>query len=303
MALPQNGLLLVDKPAGWTSHDVVSFVRKKLKMQSVGHCGTLDPAATGLLILLLGEATKLSQYLLEQDKSYAMTIRFGVTTTTQDLDGEVTSERPFVATEQQVIEAAEKLQGDLTLKVPSYSAVKVDGERLYKKARRGEDVDTPERVMRFFNLKMGALQGAEITAEVSCSKGSYIRAWVAELGEKLGCGATLAALRRLESKPYSLAQAVDCEKIEAAIVEGAWKSGFIPMTEALSHWKSVRVQGADERLLRNGQISHGLKADLIRIFKPDQDLGVRIVTTTSDLLALVGLETGRGFVIRRVFRY
>src|SRR5262249_31048914 len=142
------------KPAGWTSHDVVGFVRKRLKIQAVGHCGTLDPAATGLLILLLGEATKLSSYLTERDKAYAMTIRVGVSTTSQDVDGEVVEERPVEKSIEEMREICESLQGDLTLKVPSYSAVKVDGERLYKKARRGEDVETPERVMRFYDLKV-----------------------------------------------------------------------------------------------------------------------------------------------------
>lgn len=303
MTLPQHGLLLVDKPAGWTSHDVVGFTRKKLKMKSVGHCGTLDPAATGLLVLLLGEATKLSQYLLEQDKAYAMTIRLGLTTTSGDLDGEVVREKPVSVSEAQVHEVAQALQGELSLKVPSFSAIKVDGERLYKKARRGEDVEAPERKMRFYDLKLGPLTGVELTAEVRCSKGSYIRSWVTDLGERLGCGATLAGLRRLESKPYSLTQAISCEKLEESAANGAWASGFIPIAEALTTWKSVRVQGADEKMLRNGQISHDLKANLIRIYRPQLDEGVRVLSVNNDLLALIGIEPGRGFVIRRVFRY
>lgn len=301
MALPQHGLLLVDKPAGWTSHDVVGFTRKKLKMKSVGHCGTLDPAATGLLVLLLGEATKLSQYLLEQDKSYSMKIKLGTTTTSGDLDGEIVSEKPVEASKEKILEVANSLQGELSLKVPSFSAIKVDGERLYKKARRGEEVETPERVMRFFDLKILKVEGAEVEAEVHCSKGSYIRSWVTELGERLGCGATLANLRRLESQPYSLSQAIDCAKIEESAAAGSWSSGFIPMSEALTSWKALRIQGHDQKMLRNGQIAHDLKANLIRIFKPGIDQGVRILSSEGDLLALIGVEPGKGFVIRRVF--
>lgn len=301
--LHRHGLLLVDKPKGWTSHDVVSFVRKKLSLQAVGHCGTLDPAATGLLILLLGEATKLSQYLLEQDKSYEMQVALGITTATQDAEGEILETCMVHASPEEIRREAEGLQGELMLQVPSYSAVKVAGERLYRKARRGEEVETPSRAMNFYDFEFLGLQANDLRARISCSKGSYIRSWVSELGEKLGCGASLSGLRRLRSEPYSLEQAISCESIEVSVAEGRWVGGYVPMAETLTNWKSLRVLGMDEHLLRNGQISQGLKAQLIRVFQPGQDLGVKIVSGTSDLLALIGLEVGRGFVIRRVFRY
>lgn len=301
--LPHNGLLLLDKPAGWTSHDVVSFARKKLKMRSIGHCGTLDPAATGLLVLLLGEATKLSQYLLEQDKSYLMQIRMGVTTNSGDADGEVLSEKPVTATTEEILKICQDLQGDLDLPVPAHSAVKVNGERLYKKAHRGEEVETPRRVMRFYDFSFVSFDGQELRARISCSKGSYIRSWAVELGERLGCGASLSGLRRLSSLPYGLEQAITCEQLEASVTEGRWVGGYIPMAETLMSWKCLRAVGHDEHLLRNGQISQGLKAQLIRIFQPGLDVGVKILSANSDLVALIGLEVGRGFVIRRVFRY
>lgn len=301
--LHRHGLLLVDKPVGWTSHDVVAFIRKKLGQREVGHCGTLDPAATGLLVVLLGEATKLSQYLLEQDKTYEMNVRMGIRTTTQDLDGEVVSETEVDLPAEKIREVVESLQGEIVLPVPSYSAVKVGGERLYKKARRGEEVDTPERTMTFYDLEIGEIGPDRFTARIRCHKGSYVRSWAAEVGERLGVGAALAGLRRLRSEPFSIDQAISLEQVEESAAQESWRGGFIPMAEALSHWKAVRVAGMDERLLRNGQISQGLRSQLIRIFQPDRDLGVRILSATSDLLALVGLEPGRGFVIRRVFRY
>ncbi|PWU12826.1 MAG: hypothetical protein C5B49_15680 [Bdellovibrio sp.] len=139
--------------------------------------------------------------------------------------------------------------------------------------------------------------------ELSCSKGSYVRSWVVELGRRLGVGACLSQLRRLRSEPYSVDQALNLKDIEDSLIKGEWIKGFVSMSEALAHWKAIHVVGRDETLLRHGQISSQLKSQLIRIFRPQEDLGVRIISSSSELMALVGLELGRGFVVRRVFRY
>lgn len=300
-----HGLLLVDKPRGWTSHDVVSFLRKRLKISSIGHCGTLDPEAQGLLVMLLGEATKLSQYLLEKDKSYELEAKFGLETTSFDLGGEVIKDEPVDLRPEQIQEAALSLAGEKQFQVPKFSAIKVKGEKLYDKARRGDDFEAPLKTMNFYDIQIQDLTSSTLRASLSCSKGSYIRSWVCELGKLTGTGATLTKLIRTNSSPYSLKQALSTEVVEKIALEGGvWpENSFIPLSRALKDWKSFRVGDQSEKLLKNGQISGDLKAQLIRGFRPGEDVGAQIIGSEEELLALVGLETGKGFVIRRVFRY
>lgn len=301
--LEKNGLLLIDKPAGWTSHDVVAKARRVLGMKTIGHSGTLDPMATGLMVLLLGESTKLSQYILEKDKTYELQWKLGVKTATFDAEGAVTETLPVDSTEQQIRAACESLTGELELQVPAFSAIKVQGEKLYDKARRGDDFIPPMKLMKFFDLKITELGPDTGTAQISCSKGSYIRTWVHELGLKLGCGAHLTALRRTRSEPYEMGQGVSFDELEAMVAEDEWKKGYVPMSQALNSWKVIRAQGNTAHLLSNGQISHDLKANLIRVFRPGEDPGVQVIGSEGQILALIGIEPGRGFVLRRVFRY
>lgn len=301
--IEKNGLLLIDKPAGWTSHDVVARCRRILNMKAIGHSGTLDPMATGLMVLLLGEATKLSQYILEKDKAYELRWQFGMKTDTYDAEGQVTERLPLSHKTEDVQAAAESLLGEFELAVPAFSAMKVQGEKLYDKARRGEDFTPPKKRMRFFDLEIQD-QGEDWgQARIACSKGSYIRTWVHELGLKLGCGAVLTSLRRTISTPYRVDQAVTFAELEDLVAAGEWRKGFVPMSMALHGWKSVRAQGNTAHLLSNGQISHELKAQLIRIFQPGVDPGVQVLGSEGQILALIGIEAGRGFVLRRVFRY
>jgi tRNA pseudouridine55 synthase len=301
--LDKNGLLLLDKPAGWTSHDVVAKCRKILNMKSIGHSGTLDPMATGLMVLLLGEATKLSQYILEKDKSYELELRLGVTTKTYDAEGEVVSEKPVDLSQELIAQAAREFVGEMELPVPAFSAMKVGGEKLMDRARRGEEFATPMKLMKFYDLEILGQTPTTLRAHISCTKGTYIRTWAHELGQRLGCGATLTALRRTATSPHRLENALTFEKLEAEAQGEVWKSGFVPMNQALNGWKTVRASGNMAHLLSNGQISHDLKAQLIRIFSPGDDPGVQVLNTEGQILALIGLEPGKGFVLRRVFRY
>lgn len=301
--LEKNGLLLLDKPAGWTSHDVVARARRILNMKSIGHSGTLDPMATGLMVLLLGEATKLSQYILEKDKSYELEVRFGIETSTFDAEGEVVAEKPITVTESEIESAAKAFVGAMELPVPAFSAIKVDGQKLMDRARRGEEFTPPMKAMNFFDLEVQGQTPGTLKAHISCTKGTYIRTWAHELGKKLGCGAHLTALRRTASEPHRLSEAVTFEQLEKMVAEDRWTKGFVPMNQALSGWKTVRAQGNMAHLLSNGQISHDLKAQLIRLFKPGVDPGVQVIGTHGQILALIGLEAGKGFTLRRVFRY
>ena len=300
-----NGLLLINKPEGITSHDLVDWARKIFKTRAVGHCGTLDPMASGLMVLLLNEATKLSQYILEKDKVYRLKAEFGWTTDTLDKTGRELTRVSVHLKPDEIKAKILALQGELDLQVPMYSAIKVDGQRLHEVARAQNAVDiAPVRKMTFFDLKVLEVSEHSCELEMHCSKGSYVRSWVRALGESLGPGATLTSLVRLGSWPYSLQQAVNVGEVESWLTQGKnLQDLLIPMHLALPDYKTVRVQGTDRTLALNGQISHGLKSQLISLFNPDLDRGVKLIEGgDAKLLALVGVDPGKGFVFRRVFR-
>lgn len=211
----ESGVLLVDKPVDWTSHDVVNCVRSRFRVRKVGHCGTLDPSATGLLVLVLGKATKLSARLSGQDKTYAGTMRLGIETSSQDRDGEITAtcDASHVTVEE-VRSAAEGFVGDIMQIPPMVSAVKKDGQRLYKLARRGETVERDPRPVTIHYLRLGEVELPDICFEVSCTKGTYVRTLCADLGAALGVGAHLLGLRRIRSGDFDVADATPIEEIK-----------------------------------------------------------------------------------------
>lgn len=200
-----NGILVVDKPAGMTSHDVVARVRKIFQTKKVGHAGTLDPDATGLLVLGLGHATRLLSFAQEGPKRYLATATFGTTTTTQDASGEVIETKPVDLDRDQVEDAARMFVGAVEQIPPMVSAVKVGGERLYKKARRGEEVERKPRAVTIYDLRVTSFSEdpAEASFDVTCSPGTYIRTLVHDIGRQLGCGAHLQTLRRIEASGFS----------------------------------------------------------------------------------------------------
>ena len=192
-----DGVLVVDKPSGPTSHDIVAAVRRKFKIRKVGHGGTLDPSATGVLILLLGKGTKLSSRFLGGDKAYEGTIRLGATTTSQDADGEILSEADFSGvTEEQLGGAMRTLQGDSYQLPPMVSAVKVNGVPLYKRARKGEVVERKPRLIHVFEFSLLGFAPPDAPFRVRCTKGTYVRTLCHDVGAALGCGAHMAELRR-----------------------------------------------------------------------------------------------------------
>ena len=211
-----EGVLLVDKPRGCTSHDVVSRLRRKLAMKRIGHAGTLDPMATGLLIMLIGKATRVSQYLTSLDKEYEGTIRLGVTTNSQDADGEVMETRPVPAfTETEVRAAMQTFLGDQYQTPPMFSAIKVDGVPLYKRARKGEEVEREPRFIRVAAYDLTRFAPPELDFRLRCSKGTYVRTLAYDLGQKLGCGAHLSALRRTATDKLRIESALPLDEIEA----------------------------------------------------------------------------------------
>jgi tRNA pseudouridine55 synthase len=254
--LRRGFLLLLDKPAGLTSHDVVERVRRALGLPRIGHSGTLDPMATGLLLLCAGNAARLQGFFTRMDKSYAGTIRLGRATTTYDREGEpVGPDRDASAvTSEQVEAAAAAFRGEFLQAPPPFSAKKVGGRKLYELARKGETVAVEPKKVRVTSFSLGPLADARLTFSISCSSGTYIRSIAAELGEKLGCGAHLESLRRTRIGDFDAADAVTLDAFEQAPAGERLRP---PHTVALSRvpfpFERIRVASLEAWKLRKGQ--------------------------------------------------
>jgi tRNA pseudouridine55 synthase len=212
---PYDGVLLIDKAAGMTSHDVVAIVRNRLETQKVGHCGTLDPFATGLLLIVVGRGTKIQDLLMSEDKEYVGTIKLGEVTNSQDRDGEITGTHPVADFPHSQIEAAfAKYHGDFYQTPPMVSALKRDGVPLYKLAREGKVVEREPRLVHVYAHEIQSVRLPEIDFRVICSKGFYVRTYAHDLGQELGCGAHLAALRRTKSGRFKVDGSVTVEELK-----------------------------------------------------------------------------------------
>jgi tRNA pseudouridine55 synthase len=211
---PLDGALLIDKPAGPTSHDVVDEIRRYFRIKKVGHCGTLDPNATGLLIIVLGRGTKLSERLMSDDKVYEGTMKFGEATDSYDCDGEVTETKPVPPlTLEQLNEACTPFIGDIMQMPPMVSAIKKGGVPLYKLARKGIEVEREARLIHIYNFRFTQYTEPHGTFRLACTKGTYVRSVAHELGQKLGCGAHLSTLRRCVSGKFDVADALPLDTI------------------------------------------------------------------------------------------
>ena len=209
-----DGAILIDKPAGPTSHDVVDAIRRHFGIKKVGHCGTLDPNATGLLLIVLGRGTKLSEKLMSDDKNYEGTMKFGETTDSYDADGELVASLPVpLLTLDQLNELAATFVGDLMQTPPMVSAVKKDGVPLYKLARKGIEVHREPRLVHIYRFRFSDYEEPFGRFSVACTKGTYVRSLAHELGQKAGCGAHLATLRRVSSGKFSVADAIQFEEV------------------------------------------------------------------------------------------
>ncbi len=231
-AREMEGVLLVDKPKGLTSHDVVYRLRRKLSMKKIGHAGTLDPMATGLLVMLIGKATRISQYLMSVDKAYEGEATLGVVTDSQDAEGEVLTSLPVPElTEAQVLDVMKGFLGDQYQTPPMHSAIKIDGVPLYKMARKGEEVEREPRFIRVMAFDLLSFAPPKVTFRLLCTKGTYVRTIAHDLGKKLGCGAHLSALRRTASGQFNIAQCLTLDEIEGMALPEIEKR-LIPIYEA-----------------------------------------------------------------------
>jgi tRNA pseudouridine55 synthase len=281
-----DGLLIVDKPSGPTSHDLVDLIRRGTGEKRVGHTGTLDPMATGVLVLCLGIATRLSEYLLGEDKRYEARVRFGASTTTYDADGEVTTRGAVKKGRADVEAALAGFRGKIKQAPPPYSAVKRAGRKAYELARRGEAVALEPRDVTVYDLRLDDWQPPDAALSVHCSAGTYIRSLAHDLGQALGCGAHLAALRRVAAGPFDLSHAVTVDKLRVSMSDGSWVRYLVAPETALRDWRAVRLDAPGVDRIAHGQpvplvatdgrlaLAYGPDGRLIAIVEPDEAAGL-----------------------------
>jgi tRNA pseudouridine55 synthase len=249
-----TGVLVVEKPPGCTSHDVVDIVRRVFGMSKVGHAGTLDPAASGVLLVGLGKATRILSFLQGLPKTYQAEVRFGVVTTSQDADGEVVSKIKTNHSRLQVEQAALFFEGEISQVPPMYSAVKVSGKPLYEAARRGEEVERAPRTVRIYEIRVEDFDAESQAAMmfIRCSSGTYVRTLAADLGDKLGGGAHLGNLTRLSIGSFNMNQAFPLEELEELDLKTARRT-LISMREAMREFPQITVQGEELEAVRHGR--------------------------------------------------
>lgn len=249
-----DGIFSIDKPTGMTSHDVVARVRRLAHQKRVGHAGTLDPAASGVLPVCLGQATRIVEYLSESGKAYRAAIRFGIVTDTYDAEGQVVRTSPVALTKEEIAAVLPEFLGEQMQRPPVYSALKRNGQPLYALARQGVEVEVEPRPVRIDALRIVSWKPPDLVLDVECGKGTYIRSLAYDLGERLGTGAHLAALVRTRSGPFTLKQSITLEDLEAALQADAWQDHLYAADEALLKWNAAILGSESEARLRNGQL-------------------------------------------------
>jgi tRNA pseudouridine55 synthase len=286
-----SGVLVVDKPVGLTSHDVVQIIRRGTGIRRAGHTGTLDPRASGVLVVLIGPAVRLSEFVSAEDKRYQATIRMGSSTDTYDAEGVTTPEVPVNVTREQFTELLGQFVGEIEQVPPPYSAVHVQGQRAYDMARRGEQVELAPRIIHVHSLELLEWAPPEVVVDVHCSSGTYIRSLANDIGVQLGVGAHLVGLRRTRSGRFTLRDAVSLRRLREAFEGGTWAQHLIPAAEALADWPAVELDEDMLQKVRNG----------IRIPAKEGDQGLaRAVSQQGELVAVLEVN-GSEWQPRKVF--
>ena len=287
-----NGILLIDKPSGWTSNDVVQKLRGILKEKRIGHAGTLDPMATGLLTVFVGRATRAVAFAEGMNKRYLAGFRPGVTTDTQDITGNFLRKEEVQLTEEEMHAICAAFTGEIRQIPPMYSAVKVNGQRLYRIARRGQEVERKARPVFIENLELSGRDGDDWILDVTCSKGTYIRTLCHDMGEKLGCGACMSSLRRLSAGRFSVKDAYTLTDVQQAADNERAEELLLPIDSLFQAYPAFTITGAAEKKIRNGQGFLSDKAD------PGP---VRLYSQNEEFLALGNAENGSVSIIKSFF--
>ena len=276
-----SGVLVIDKPVGMSSHGVVNVVREGTGIRRAGHTGTLDPRASGVLVVLVGPAVRLSEYVSASDKRYQAIIRLGETTDTYDGDGEVLTRSPVDVSYEEIEEALKQFEGTVEQMPPAYSAKRIRGKRAYELAREGEEVELEPKEIDVYHLELLEWDPPEAIVDVYCSSGTYVRSLANDLGEALGCGGHLVGLRRTKSGEFALRDAVPLRKLQDAFDHGDWYKYLIPAAEALGDWPSRELSFEEVDLVRHGH--------RVPVEDPPEnpDHWVRAISQQGELVALM----------------
>lgn len=281
---PGSGILNIDKPQGLTSHDVVVKVRQASGIRRVGHAGTLDPMATGVLLVCFGQGTRVTDYLMESPKTYRAQVTLGVTTETGDAEGKVISRSdPGRIALLEIEEALASFQGRIQQVPPLYSAIKKEGVPLYRLARQGVAIEPTPREVEIFRRELLDWSPPLLEIEVTCSPGTYMRALARDLGEKVGCGAHLSSLARLRCGRFTLEEATTLQEVEEAFHDGSWGLLTHPIDEALLQFEALILDEEEEKRVRHGQSTSG---------EPRETPFLRAYSTSGEFIALLAFEEG-----------
>lgn len=293
-----TGIILLDKPEGITSFGAVARVRRICGEKKCGHTGTLDPMATGVLTIMLGGSTRFCELLPSHDKAYIATFRLGTVTDTLDITGKVLETREVTVTAEQVKEKIKSFIGEISQLPPMFSAVSVNGQRLYDLARQGIEVERKAREVTVFSIEMLSEneQEGDYTVCVECSSGTYIRTLIADLGEALGCGAVMTALRRTKANGFDISQAVTVEELAEKAEKGELDSVLIPVDKALEEYPVIKVTAAQAKRFRNGG-----ELDLQRLKYPRMLGFFRIYDPEDNFIGLGEIGEGDSLTVKRVF--
>ena len=259
-----NGIVIVDKPSGWTSQDVVSKLRGVFKTRRIGHGGTLDPMATGVLPVFVGRATRGVEFFEHAEKTYEAVLQLGITTDTEDTTGTVLEEKPVSVTEQELLDILPKFRGEIQQIPPMYSALKVNGQKLYDLARQGKEVERKSRTITIFRLDCLEFSGSTARLLVHCSKGTYIRTLCKDIGAALGCGGCMAALRRVQAGEYTIGQAVSLQEL----IDTQTPEKYLAEVDSLfvRHEKTVLTPNQEKRCRNGNSFSISLSDGLYRAY-------------------------------------
>lgn len=249
-----NGIMLIDKPCDWTSHDVVGKLRGILHERRIGHSGTLDPMATGLLVVFVGRATRAVEFAEADSKEYIAGLRLGISTDTQDITGNTLKSSNSLPSKAELEQALSAFKGEISQIPPMYSAIKVGGRKLYDLARRGESVERKPRRVTIDKLDIIGENESDYVLDVVCSKGTYIRTLCNDIGDTLGCGGCMSSLRRVKAGAFSIEKAHTIDEIQAAADNGGLDEIIIPVDRLFSAYPELTVKDTAEKKLRNGNV-------------------------------------------------
>ena len=286
-----NGIILIDKPQGWTSHDVVGKLRGILHERRIGHSGTLDPLATGLLVVFVGRATRAVEFAEADRKEYIAGLRLGISTDTQDITGRIINEGTDLPDEMELRKALERFKGELAQIPPMYSAVKVGGKKLYELARKGESIERKPRHITVFGLETAGREDNDCILNVVCSKGTYIRTLCHDIGTALGCGGCMSSLRRTKSGVFSVEDAYTITEVQDAADRGEADKLLLPADTLFAGYPELRADATNEKLLRNGCI--------VNASAPDGRF--RVYSEKGEFLLLGDVKNGRMKTVKSFF--